>query len=150
MSKLHGIITYCSVFLPKRKFCQYYQKTPWKQILNLSHSDLFYMETRVFLKYLVRCCSIPKNVWEIFQLFLGDNLLIPQSVKDFMAYFTEVIQWGQTIIFHYISWDKGCARVIVSMSYQVTICGAGTCPATNNQEEFYGLRCHFSCRHHLY
>ena len=60
MSKLHGSITQCPVFLPKIKFCQYQQKTS-KQKLNFSRSALFHMKTRVFLKYFVRGCRSKHN-----------------------------------------------------------------------------------------
>ena len=50
-------MTYCPVFLPKTKFCQYSQKTFSKQNLNFSRSALFHMQIRVFLKYFVRTCS---------------------------------------------------------------------------------------------
>ena len=57
MSQIYGSITYCPVFLPKTKFCQYSQKTFSKQNLNFSRSALFHMQIRVFLKYFVRTCS---------------------------------------------------------------------------------------------
>ena len=57
MPNLHRSITQCPVFLPKRKFCQYQQKAPWKYKLNFSCSTLFHMKTRVFLKYFVRACN---------------------------------------------------------------------------------------------
>ena len=57
MSQIYGSITYCPVFLPKTKFCQYSQKTFSKQNLNFSRSALFLMQIRVFLKYFVRTCS---------------------------------------------------------------------------------------------
>ena len=41
---------------PKRKICQYYQKTLEKQNLNLSRCALFHMKTRVSVKYFVSHC----------------------------------------------------------------------------------------------
>ena len=46
-----------TVFLPKRKSFQYYQKANEKQKLNFSCSALFYMKTRVCLKYFVLDCK---------------------------------------------------------------------------------------------
>ena len=41
---------------PKRKICQYYQKTLEKQNLNLPRCALFHMKTRVSVKYFVSHC----------------------------------------------------------------------------------------------
>ena len=50
------MIPQVSVFLRKRKFCQSWPKTFEKQKLNFTHSELFWVKTRVSLKYFVTDC----------------------------------------------------------------------------------------------
>ena len=56
ISKLHRIIAWCSVLLPKLKFCQYQQKILEKQKLNFSCRVLFHRKTTVCLKYFGKDC----------------------------------------------------------------------------------------------
>ena len=52
--KLNRMIPWCPV--PPPKFCQYQRKTLEKHKLNFSRSALFFMKTRVSLKYFVNDC----------------------------------------------------------------------------------------------
>ena len=65
--------------IPKR-FCQYYQKTPWKQKLNFSRSALFHTKVRVFLKYFVRGFS--QTLWKLKRI--GDILImLRDAISEF-------------------------------------------------------------------
>ena len=56
ISKLDRIIVWCSVLLPKLKFCQYYQKILEKWKLNFSGTVLFDRKTTLCLKYFGQDC----------------------------------------------------------------------------------------------
>ena len=75
ISKLHRIIAWCSVLLPKLKFCQYQQKIFEKQKLNFSRRVPFHRKTSVCLTCFGQDCS---NVWcqkiELLDLMFHCNI----------------------------------------------------------------------------
>ena len=91
ISKLHRIIAWCPVLLPKLKFCQYQQKVLEKQKLNFSRRVLFHIKTTVCLKYLGQDClrkqyfasNLPPDPFK-FDLFNNFG-----NSKDFNTVLTE-------------------------------------------------------------
>ena len=70
-SKRRRIIAQCLVLSKKQKCCQGKQKSAEKQKWNFSSSALFYMRTRVGLKYFVNDCRLA--MWAIKNLNLKES-----------------------------------------------------------------------------
>ena len=92
ISKLHGKITQCLVFLQKTKFCEHQQKAPWKWMLNFSRCVLFHMKTCVFLKYFVRACLL-KQLFALNSPQIPSNLIC-LTISVTLRYLTQFLAIG--------------------------------------------------------
>ena len=83
----HGVVAYCSVFLPKEKLFQSQQKTLEKQKLNYSRRALFQVKARVSLKHFVT-----DYLWK--RVF---DYCSPQDFCQLISFIIQLIVWSLTL-----------------------------------------------------